>query len=70
MNNNIALIISGFLIAMGIYCSSPRYELVTISNSSNPAAWKFDRFNGDVFLCATPSGKDSEAGCSAKLKQF
>jgi len=61
---------SALIIAIGISCASPRYEILAIANSSNPAVWKLDRFNGDVFLCATPGSKDAESGCSAKMKQF
>ena len=70
MNQPIAIVISGFLIAAGIYCSTPRYEIITVPSSTNPAVWKLDRMNGDVSLCATSSGKDTESGCSAKMKQF
>ena len=65
-----SIIISGFIIAFSLYLTAPRYELLPIPSSTNPAVWKIDRVNGNVSLCATASGKDTEAGCTAKLKQF
>ena len=72
MNNTIAIaiIVSALLVAIGVNYASPRYEFLTINNSSNPAIWKADKFNGDVYLCATASSKDAESGCSVKMKQF
>ena len=70
INLPISIIISGFIIALGSYLTAPRYELLPIASSTNPAVWKIDRVNGNVSLCATASGKDTEAGCTAKLKQF
>lgn len=66
----IGSVISAIVIAIGISVATPRYEIVAITNSTNPAVWKFDKFNGDVYLCATPGSKDAESGCSTKMKQF
>ena len=66
----VGIIIAALILAIGICKSTPRYEIVAITNSTNPAIWKFDKFTGDVFLCATPGGKDAESGCSAKMKQY
>ena len=66
----VAIVVAALLIAIGLSASTPRYEVIAISNSANPAVWKFDRFNGDVFLCATAGSKEAESGCSVKLKQF
>ena len=68
-NISIAIIVSGLFIAIGINYASPRYEILPIA-TSNPAVWKLDKFSGDVYLCATANGKDTESGCSKKLKQF
>lgn len=70
MNLPIAIIVSSVLIAASLYCTTPRYELIPVPTSANAAAWKIDRLNGDIYLCATAAGKDTESGCSAKLKQF
>lgn len=70
MNQPLAIALAGLLVALGIYCASPRYQILVVPTSSNPAVWKLDTRNGDVFLCATASGKDTESGCSTKMKQF
>lgn len=67
----LAIVIGAALIALAISSSAPtRYELFPIANSTNPAAWKLNKATGDVSLCATASGQNTEAGCSVKLKQF
>ncbi len=65
-----AIIIGAGLLAIAIFLAAPRYELFPIGNSTNPAAWKVNKLTGDVSLCATASGQNTEAGCSVKLKQF
>lgn len=62
--------IAAIILAIGLKCATPRYEMIAINNSTNPAIWKLDKFNGDIYLCATASTKDAESGCSAKMKQF
>ena len=44
--------------------------VIAITNSSNATAWKINRLTGDVFICATPSGENTQAACSARLTQF
>jgi len=75
MNQNlitlpVAVVMGGFFIALGLYLAAPRYSVVPISTSTNPAVWKLDLLNGNVFLCATGTGKDTQAGCTQKFKQF
>ena len=78
MNTPIAIAFSGLLIAIAMYCSTPRYAFMQI-NASNPAVWRLDTNNGDVALCATGTtskdkdGKvtgESESACTTKFKQM
>ncbi len=70
MNNATAIALAGLFIAIALYCGGPRYQLISVNNTTNPAVWKLDTHNGDLTLCATAAGKDTESGCSAKMKQF
>ena len=70
MNTPLAIIIGSAIIGGSIYLAAPRYELFPIPNSANPAAWKVNKLNGEVSLCATASGENTSAGCSVQLKQF
>lgn len=70
MKTSIALIVCTVILALVINHVAPRYEIIPVANSTNPAVWKLDRANGDVYLCATASSKEAESGCSVKMKQF
>lgn len=70
MNTPIALVIGFGLLAAAIFLASPHYQMYPITSSTNPAAWRVNQLTGDVSLCASAAGEGTEAGCTAKLKQF
>ncbi|MBY0407948.1 MAG: hypothetical protein K2Q01_09670 [Rickettsiales bacterium] len=70
MNTPLAIIIGAGLIAAAMVISTPHYTLIPIVGTANATSWKVNNLTGDVYICATPSGDQTQAGCSSKLTQF